>query len=181
MQRTIVRFLTLLVASFALVAGGLGTAGANASTSAKSAKGFTRVAVNPPVARLLSSAGITASPIGNATAFGYRNTVAVRLPIKGTAGGGTRIKHGGGIRLQSDMAWLALKRFRINTNQGTVSALANNAVRIKVFNTHKSNRPELGSVRLDLTAKAAHALNNYFLPDAFHEGDVFGYARVFAK
>ncbi|MGI8434662.1 MAG: hypothetical protein ACR2LE_08005 [Nocardioidaceae bacterium] len=182
MQRSIVRILTLFAVSLGLVVGGLGAADASApaSQAAKASdKGFTRVAISPAVVGLVTSAGITASPIGGATAFGYRSTVAFRFPIKSVHH--NRISHTGGLRLQSDQAWLALKRFRINLNQGTVSALANNAIRIPVFTTAKSHRPKLGNVRLDLTTQAAKALNNFFLPDAFHGGDTFGYARVFAK
>lgn len=184
MQRSIVRILTLSAASLGLVVGGLGAADASApaSQAAKASdKGFTRVAIAPAVVDLVTSAGIAVSPIGEATAFSYRSTVALRFPISRFAGGGTRILHTGGVRFKSADAWVALKRFRINLNKGNVSALANNAIRIDVFNTHKSHRPKLGNVRLDLTTQGAKALNNFFKPDAFHGGDTFGYARVFAK
>lgn len=181
MQRTIVRFFTLLAVCLGLVAGGLAATSANATTAAARDKGFTRVAIAPAVVDLVSSVGISVSPIGEATAFKYRSTVALRFPIKGMAGGGARIKHTGGVRLQTDQAWLALKRFRINLNKGIVSAQANNAIRVKVFSLHKSHRPKLGNVRLDLTRQGAKALNNFFLPDGFKGGDTFGYARVFAK
>ena len=178
MHRTIVRFFTLLAVSMGLVAGGLSATSATAADKAD--KGFTRVAISPAVVKLVTSAGISVSPIGEASAFSYRGTVALRFPIKGVSGG-VRIKHTGGVLLSSDSSRLALKRFRINTNLGTVSALVNNAIRVSVFTLAKSHRPKLGNVRLDLTTKGAKALNNFFLPDAFSGGDTFGYARVFAK
>lgn len=181
MQRTIVRLITFMALSLGLVAGSLGAVTASGSPARGHGHGLTRVAIAPAVVKLVTSAGIAVSAIGDASLIKYHGTVALKFPITSAAGGGTRIKHSGGVRLRSDSSWVALKRFRINTERGTVSAWFNNAIRVDVFTLAKSHRQGLGKVRLRLTTQAAKALNNFFVAHAFKGGQTFGYATIFAK
>lgn len=171
---------TRLIAGLAVAAGVLATglvAPASASTSAAAAEPRTRVAVAPAVVDLLTSAHIAASPVGHAKAFAFRGTVALRFPVTGTNDAGDVVRHSGGVRLASDDASIALRRFRIDLGEGTVSAMVNRAGRVDVF-TLGMHGNRLGDVRLKLTKAAADALNTTFGVKAFGKGATLGFASV---
>lgn len=177
MTRSLVRAFTGIAVVAALALTGLA-----APASAQQAdKGNTRVAVAPRVAKIVTNAGIEVNTFGGAKAFGYEGTLAVRFPISGTAGGGDRIKHVGGIRLSAGHASIKLSRFRINLDEGMVSARVNGDARAKVFKIAKSNRPMLGKVRLVFNKTSAGALNATFGVHVFKAGNNFGFATVNAK
>lgn len=138
----------------------------------------TRVAVAPKVVKLLTGAHISAVPVGDAKAFPFRGTVAFRFPITGTNPSGTYIRHSGGVRLVSDDAWIALRRFQIDLGKGKVSAIVNQTSRVNVFILGNNPNPRLGDVRLKLTGPAARALNQTFGVHAFKKQGTFGFASV---
>lgn len=179
MQRTLARLAILMLTSLGLVAGGLAATGAAAHHGSQG-KGLTRVAIAPAVVELVTSAGIDVSPVGAAHVKMFRGTVALKFPISDIVGNGTRIKHTGGVKLSTHDSKVVLKRFRVNTSRGIVSANYNNSARVDVFRLANSSN-DLGKVKLRLTRTAAKALNQAFAPGAFSGGDTFGYATVFAK
>ena len=180
MQRTFARLAILLLTTLGLVATGFGSATATSAETRGNGQGLTRVAIAPAVVKLVTRAGIAVSPIGDAHLINFRGTIALKFPIERIRGEGTRISHTGGVLFETKNSRVALKRFRVNTNRGVVSALFNNAVRVDVFRLAESNS-NLGKVKLRLTRQAAKALNNFFVPRAFSGGDTFGYATIFAK
>lgn len=180
MQRTLARLAILLLTSLGLVAGGLASVTGAAAHHGSQGKGLTRVAIAPPVVKLVTSAGIDVSPVGAAHVKMFRGTVALKFPISDIVGKGTRIKHIGGVKLSTHDSKVVLKRFRVNTSRGIVSANFNNSARVDVFRLANSNS-DLGKVKLRLTRTAAKALNKAFAPGAFSGGDTFGYATVYAK
>jgi hypothetical protein len=180
MHRTLARLAILLLTSLGLVAGGLASVTGAAAHHGGQGKGLTRVAIAPPVVKLVTSAGIAVSPVGAAHLIKFRGTVALKFPISDVVGNGTRIKHTGGVKLSTHDSEVVLKRFRINTSRGIVSANFNNSARVDVFRLAGS-KSDLGKVKLRLTKTAAKALNQAFAPGAFSGGDTFGYATVFAK
>ena len=138
----------------------------------------TRVAVAPRTVKVITGAGIMATPIGDARAFPFNDTVAFRFPITRTSEDGKRISHSGGVKLSRGHEELSLQRFRVNLRRGYVSAWVNREVRTAVFTIAESQRPQLGPVRLTFTRTAASAVNKTFGADAFRSGQNFGYARV---
>ncbi len=160
-----------------LVASGLGATSANAS-SAEAGNGATRVAVAPRVAKIITNAGIAATPVGHAKAFGFEGTVALRFPITKVSADGNRISHSGGVKLASGHEQIVLQRFRVNLKRGYVSAIVNHGDRLAVFNLADSNRPRLGPVRLTFNKTSASAINGTFGVGVFKAGQNFGFAKV---
>lgn len=167
-----------LAASAAMVVatGLVAPAAANADAAAGPPR--TRVAVAPKVVKVLTAAHISAQPINTAKAFAFRGTVAFRFPITGTNQAGTYIRHSGGVRLESEHAWISLRRFQIDLGKGKVSAIVNQTSRVNVFTLGMHPNPRLGDVRLKLTGPAARALNQTFGVHAFAKGATFGFAAV---
>ncbi len=161
-----------------LVASGLGAPSANASSAAEAGNGATRVAVAPRVAKIITSAGIAATPVGDAKAFGFQGTVALRFPITAVSADGKRISHSGGVKLAAGHAQIVLQRFRVNLKQGYVSAVVNHGDRLAVFNLADSNRSRLGPVRLTFNEASASAVNSTFGVGVFKAGQNFGFAKV---
>lgn len=105
--------------------------------------------------------------------------MAVNFPISGTAQGGDRVKHTGGIALRDGHERITLRRFWIDLDRGRLSGLVNGSDRVDLFTLKiPSRRPALGQVRLNLTGAAARAVNQTFGVKAFARGDTFGFASV---
>ena len=177
LHRILGRAVVTTTVTLGLVAAGVGTSVADAS-QARDGKGATRVAVAPRVVKVITGAGITASPTGNAQAFPFKGTVAFRFPITGASPDGKRINHSGGVKLAKGHAMITLSYFRINLRRGYVSAVVNGDARASVFNLAESGRPALGPVRLTFNRTSASAINQTFGVHAFAAGQSFGYARV---
>lgn len=149
--------------------------------------GYTQVAVAPAVYDLITSAGITPAPIGDAKAFAYKGTLAAQFPIAGFQPSKVRIKHSGGISLAAGSATISLSSFNIDLARSRVSAVVSGTVgdvgRVDLFKIRGSDRIDLGLVRLTLTSTAAGALNSTFGVNAFAQDATFGYAtpRPFAR
>lgn len=171
------RFIVAAAVTFGLVSSGVG-AGAATASSAERGNGATRVAVAPRVVKVITGAGIAASPTGDAKAYPFKGTVAFRFPITAVSKDGKRISHSGGVKLATSHDKITLQRFRINLRQGYVSAVVNGDARLAVFNIANSSRPQLGPVRLTFNKTAATAINQTFGVHAFKAGQNFGYARV---
>ncbi len=176
MYQALRRVLITTAASAGLVAAGL-SAPATA-TAAGDGNGGTRVAVAPRVAKIITNAGITASPTAGAKAFPFRGTVAFRFPISAVSPDGKRISHTGGVKLSKGHSKITLEAFRINLRRGYVSAVVNRDSRVAVFNINDSNRPRLGPVRLTFNRTSAAAVNQTFGVHRFAAGQNFGFARV---
>ena len=119
LHRILGRAVVTTTVTLSLVAAGVGTSVADAS-QARDGKGATRVAVAPRVVKVITGAGITASPTGNAQAFPFKGTVAFRFPITGASPDGKRINHSGGVKLAKGHAVITLSYFRINLRRGYV-------------------------------------------------------------
>lgn len=180
MHRAAVRLITVFATVGALGLSGAAVSTANAAQE-RGDKGNTRVAVAPRLAKQITAAGVTPSVFGGAKAFAFEGTIAIRFPITNVVGGGNRIKHSGGVKLSAGDAAIALSRFSVNLNQGTVSAKVNGDARAKLFNIKPSGRPSLGAVRLTMNKTAAGALNSTFGVHLFSPGQNFGFATVNAR
>jgi hypothetical protein len=153
--------------------------------------GTTSLALDPGAAEALTTLGVTASPIGPATAG---DDGALRFPITGgtlqpAALTGT-ISHSGGILLAKGSTKVALRKFEITLDDTpTLSAKVGGArVDILTLDLAALQVTEgadgtlvLGGVVGRLTAEAAAALNTAFGTDAFAQGLVLGTATVDAK
>jgi len=169
------------VASLALAVPAATTA--TAQNDAASSMGNTRVAINPPVYRLLADSGIMVRPRGMATAAPFRNTVAAKFPIYDIRNGGKLILHKGGLKFYTHDVDINTGRFRISLVKNHVTgAVSGSEVghvgRVVLFKLAKSHRPRLGDVKLTLTRVAAGAFNATFGVKAFSKGDNFGFASV---
>jgi hypothetical protein len=161
------------VAGFLALGTGFASTGAAAAPAGEDQ---TRVAVKPSLARTLTAADISATPINGADAGAFRGTVALRFDISGTPG--AVIRHSGGVVLTSHAARLSLRRLWVDTRKGEVTALVNGTDRVRVFTVEApSRRPKLGQLRLNLTGVAANALNATFGTDLDRQ-DTFGFASV---
>ena len=176
-QRFLGRAIATSALAVGLVAAGLGTSVADAA-QAREGQGATRVAVAPRVAKIITGAGISASPIAGAKAFPFKGTVAFRFPITGASPDGNRINHSGGVKLAKGHAMLTLSYFRINLRRHYVSAVVNGDARTAVFRVGASGRPALGEVRLIFNRTSASAVNQTFGVHVFAAGQNFGYAHV---
>jgi len=176
MRLTVIRLLTGMLAVLGLVAAGVGSP-AQAASDKRPDRGATRVVIAPRVVDTITAAGITAAPVGEARAFGYEGTLAVRFPISKISPDQQRISHVGGIRLSNGHDTLVLQRFRINLGRGDITALVNGQVRAIVFNLASSGRPDAGPALLTLTRTAATAINDTFGVKAVSAGQRFGWGR----
>lgn len=182
-MRRILSSLAAVAIGFVALAGGA-AAPASAATTPDAAKGgYTRVAIDPDVVALLSSAGISVAPTGDATAGGFKGTIAAKFQITAVKKGGTIIKHSGGLKFAAGKTTLSAKRFIISTKAGTVSAIVKgskvgDAGRVVMFDLSASTMPNLGDFNLALTKTAADAFNATFGAGAVSAGDIFGYATV---
>lgn len=142
--------------------------------------GYTQVTVAPPVYELVASAGITPAPLGGATAFPTQGTLAARFPISGYGLAPLQIRHTGGLSLTAGQATIALSDFTIDLRRLRVSGVVAGSIgevgRVDLFKIRKSDRRDLGALRLTLTDTAAGALNATFGVQAFVEDATFGYA-----
>lgn len=185
MHRVLVRAFVAVVAVLSVALGGVAlsqpASAAGSHNASKADKGNTRVAVAPRVAKIVTAAGIAASPTGPAKAFGFQGTVALRFPITNVVGGGNRIKHIGGVTLSAGSASITLSRFSVNLSTGTVSAKVNHDARAALFNVAASQRPKLGAARLTFNKTSAAALNDTFGVNVFAAGHNFGFATVNAR
>jgi hypothetical protein len=168
--------LMAVLVSVGLVAAGTGTAQA----TTRKQVGYTQVVVAPAVYDLVTGAGISPAPLDGAKAYPYKNTLAANFPITGYTLRNLRIKHSGGISLTAGDATISLRRFNIDLGRlkvsGKVAGSIGNVGRVDLFKIRRTDRPELGLVKLTLTATAAGALNSTFGVKAFSAGDTFGYA-----
>jgi hypothetical protein len=190
MKRALVAAVVGLVAAAGLVATTTTPASAHGThhhSHYQSRVGYTQVAVAPAVYDLVVSAGITPAPIGGASAFAYKGTLAARFPITGYRLSGLQIRHSGGISLTAGAATIGLSDFNIDLARlrvsGVVSGTVGDVGRVDLFKIRLSDRPDLGLVRLTLTSTAAGALNATFGVSAFAENATFGYAtpRPFSR
>lgn len=145
--------------------------------------GHTRVAIAPPLAKLLRGAGIQVAPRGAATAATFRNTVAAKFPITSIRKHQLVFTHKGGLRFSAGKVSISTGRFRVSLIKNRVSgrvtgSKVGDAGRVVLFTWHKTNRPKLGDVRLELTKGAAGAFDATLDVTAFSKGDTFGYASV---
>lgn len=181
------RVLAAVAVSFTAVTGLVATSttpaaahGAHAHWGHQSRLGYTQVVVAPPVYTLVASAGITPAPVGGATAFPYKGTLAARFPITGYRFATLQIRHSGGISLTAGSATISLSDFNIDLSRlrvsGVVAGTVGNVGRVDLFKIRRSDRPDLGLVRLTLTSTAAGALNTTFGVSAFAGNGTFGYA-----
>ena len=97
-------------------------------------------------------------------------------------GGRACIKHTGGISLTAGSATISLSDFTIDLGRRRVSGVVAGTVgdvgRVDLFTIRRSDRRDLGAVRLTLTSAAAGALNTTFGVSAFAEDATFGYRRL---
>jgi hypothetical protein len=145
--------------------------------------GYTRVAIAPPVYKLLTSSGIQVAPRGAATAAPFRNTVAATFPITKIRHHQKVFLHKGGLRFSAGNVSINVGRFTVSTITNRVTGRVSgsevgDAGRVALFRIKATNRPRLGDVKLNLTKVAAHAINATFGVHAFSKGDTFGYATV---
>ena len=181
MKKAILRFAVASVATTSLAFAGVASADlANATGEHDSNNGNTRVAVAPRLVKVITAAGITASPTGPAKAFMFEGTLALRFPISNFAGHGNRVLHLGGVDLAAGSTDIKLSRFRVNLSKSIVSAKINGDSRAPLFDIVASHRAKLGAVRLTMNATAAGALNKTFGVHAFSKGQNFGFATVHA-
>lgn len=151
------------------------------------AKGSTNLALDPGTAQALTGLGVTAAPIGEATAL---PSGELSFPITGgkanTSTFAGVIRHSGGISLTAGSTVVELTDFTINVDgQPDLTALVGGS-RVSILALDLSElkakvvgkRITLGNVTAKLTAEAADALNAAFGVTAFSEGLVLGKATV---
>lgn len=180
--------MTAVAMSVGLVA--VSASGAQAAVKPQRAKanyGYTQVVVAPAVYQLIAGAGITPAPVGGATAYPYRGTLAANFPITGFTVANLRLKHRGGLTLTAGNRTIKLRNFYIDLQRGRVSAKVSGSIgnvgRADLFKIRFTDSLRLGLVKLTLTDTAAGALNTTFGVKAFAENATFGYAtpRPFAR
>ncbi|MBA4609581.1 hypothetical protein H1W00_13930 [Aeromicrobium sp. Marseille-Q0843] len=178
MKKAILALLTVVLSLGMATA--MGTPAQAASKSTAKKVGYTRVAVAPAVYELIGSAGITPAPVQGAKAGAYKGTLAAKFPITGYSLKGLRIKHSGGLNLSAGASTITVSDFNIDLARlrvsGNVSGTVGNVGRVDLFKIRKSDRRDLGAVKLTLTDTAAGALNATFGVNAFAEDATFGYA-----
>ncbi|MCL3819318.1 hypothetical protein [Aeromicrobium wangtongii] len=159
----------------------------NHHSRSHSGAGYTQVVVAPAVYDLVTTAGITPAPLAGATAAPFKGTLAARFPITAYRLRGLQIRHRGGISLTAGSATISLSNFNIDLGRGRVSGVVagspGDVGRVDLFKIRRTDRADLGLVRLTLTSTAAGALNATFGVNAFAENATFGYAtpRPFAR
>jgi hypothetical protein len=178
-----------IVSSLAVVAVGLvslvGASAAPASAAdVQAKKGTTRVAIDPTLYSLMTGFGVTVTPTGKAKAAPFKDTLAIKFPIK-------KIKkktytHTGGVTLAFGGATINTADYIINTKKGTATGLTTGSVigdrgRIPLFSLSDSSLPDYGKYNLALTAEGADAVNDTFGLEIVSEGDIFAYATIKKK
>lgn len=143
--------------------------------------GSTKVVIDPAVAKLVTSAGITPSAVAPATAGATKGTVAAAFPITGYRFSNLTITHSGGLTFKAGSKSITVGNFDIELAKLRVTGTAKgsaigDAGRVPLFTIAPSSRYDLGLVGLKLTDTAAGALNTTFGVKAFKAGDTFGYA-----
>jgi hypothetical protein len=151
--------------------------------SAVQSSGHTRVVIAKPVNRLLNEAGIKVAPTGAATARPYRHTVAAFFPITKIRNSMKVFLHKGGLRFSAGDVSIKTARFTVSLPKLRVTGRVTGSEvgrvgRVVLFTIHRTDRPRLGDVKLELTKPAAQAFNTTFSVKAFSKGDTFGYATV---
>ncbi|MFO6454144.1 MULTISPECIES: hypothetical protein [unclassified Aeromicrobium] len=185
MRKAILALMTVVLALGMATA--LGTPAQAASKHTHQKVGYTQVVVSPPVYDLIAGAGITPAPTAGAKAFAYKGTLAARFPITGYRLKGLQIRHSGGLNLSAGAATITVSDFTIDLARlrvsGKVTGTIGDVGRVDLFKIRRSDRRDLGAVRLTLTDTAAGALNATFGVDAFAENATFGYAtpRPFSR
>lgn len=151
------------------------------------AKGSTDLTLDPGTAEALTSLGVTAAPIGPATAL---PSGALSFPITGgladTSSFAGRIGHSGGISLTAGSTTVELTDFTINVDGDPDLTAKVGDARVSILSLDLSNleagvkgqKITLANVTAKLTAAAADALNAAFGVSAFTEGLVLGTATV---
>lgn len=185
MRKAILALLTVVLALGMATALGAPAQAASKHTGKK--VGYTQVVVAPPVYDLIAGAGITPAPTAGAKAFAYKGTLAARFPITGYRLKGLQIRHSGGLSLTAGASTITVSDFTIDLSRlrvsGKVTGTIGDVGRVDLFKIRRSDRRDLGAVRLTLTDTAAGALNATFGVDAFAENATFGYAtpRPFSR
>lgn len=151
--------------------------------------GSTALALDSGAAGALGSLGISAEPIGPATA----GDGGLSFPI--TSGNSNletlagTIRHSGGIALVRGATRVELTRFSIQVDDAPDLTALVGGQRVSILALDVSGLTRaadgrtvtLGGVKANLTAAAAGALNQAFGTDAFKEGLVLGTATVTAQ
>lgn len=182
MKRALAAVVAALVVTTGLVVGTSAPASAHGKhhPRAHAKVGFTQVTVAPPVYELIASAGITPAPLAGATAFPTRGTLAARFPITDIRLSKLQIRHSGGLSLTAGAATIALSDLTIDLRRHRVSGVVAGSIgdvgRVDLFKIRRSDRRDLGALRLTLTDTAAGALDATFGVEAFAEDATFGYA-----
>lgn len=178
MRKNLARALFTALAGLLVV--GLAAPAQAAEPSPKSS-GSTKVVIDPAVATLITSAGITPTPTAPATAGAFKGTVAATFPITGYRFSNLTITHSGGLTFKAGSKSITVGNFDIELAKLRVTGTAKgsaigDASRVPLFTIAPSSRYDLGLVGLKLTDTAAGALNTTFGVKAFKAGDTFGYA-----
>lgn len=151
------------------------------------AKGSTDLTPDPDAAEALTSLGVTAGPIGPATAL---PSGALSFPITGgsadTSTFAGSIGHSGGISLTAGSTTVELTNFRINVDADPDLTAMVGGQRVSILSLDlgslkakvKGQQITLANVKAKLTAAAAAALNDAFEVNAFSEGLLLGTAKV---
>jgi len=149
------------------------------------AQGDTRLTLDPGAVSLLSGAGISAAPIGPATAVGAG---VLQFPISGgalqTAGPAGAVEHGGGLSLSDGSTTVDLTAFMINLDSAPDLSAQVGSARVSILDLDLSGASiavgagdgtvRVTGVRAKLTAAAASALNAAFGTSAFAAGQLLG-------
>lgn len=178
-KKTLVR--ALLTALVGVLVVSLAAPAQASSSKTYRASGSTQVVIDPAVAKLITSAGITPSPDAPATAGAFKDTVKASFPITGYRLRNLTIAHRGGLTFSAGGTSISVGNFDIELAKLRVTGTASGTVigdagRVPLFTIAKSTRRDLGAVTLKLTDTAAGALNATFGVQAFKAGDTFGYA-----
>ena len=148
------------------------------------AEGDTRLTLDPGAAALLTGAGISASPVGPATASGGALAFPITGGSLGTAGVSGEVRHSGGIRLSEGGTTVDLTEFTIKLDGAPDLTALVGASRVSILNLDLSQATvsvgkrngavRVEGVRATLTAAAAAALDAAFGVTTFEEGQLLG-------
>ena len=184
----ILRRLTTVVASTALAAGALGAtapaASADQGRRTALAGGATTLALDPGFAAALTSLGVSATPVGVASA----GTTGIAFPV--TTGRVDddlegKVRHVGGLRLAAGGVAVTATDFVVDTRRGVLTALVGGE-RIALLDlslagasvSTAGNGVTVSGVAADLTSGAAAALNAAFGVTALSDATKVGTATV---
>ena len=149
------------------------------------AQGDTRLALDPAAVSLLNDAGISAAPIGPATAV---SAGVLQFPITGgalqTAGPAGRVEHSGGISLSKGSTTVDLRAFTINLDADPDLTAEVGSSRVSILDLDLTGASitvgagdgtvRVTGVKAKLSAAAAGALNAAFGTSAFAAGQLLG-------